>query len=102
MSSNDPISGSQMGSGNSTTLTLGDILAIIGRQRSLALTAATVTMVIIIAAAALKTPLYEAQATLALDRGRRPVDFDPRAQFDPYTGNFTCPFRSIPRHACHR
>lgn len=89
MPSADPISMNRPASaGEAASFTLGDVLAIIGRQRTLALIAALLAASGMIANTALKTPLFEAQATVALDRGRRPVDFDPRSQFDPYTGNY--------------
>ncbi len=78
----------QPSSPDTPPLTLGDVLEIIRRHRVKAAVTCVLTMVVVLAMMLGRTPLYEAQATVALDRGRRPVDFDPRAQFDPYTGNF--------------
>jgi len=70
-------------------LSLGDILVLVKRHNRPALFAAGAVFLLVLIAAALKTPLYEAQATVALDRQPKPVEFvSGGSQFDPYTGNY--------------
>jgi capsular exopolysaccharide synthesis family protein len=69
-------------------MTLGDVIEIIKRHRHAGLAAGATLAVLVMVSALLKTPMYEAQATITLDRGRRPVEFDPRSQFDPFTGQY--------------
>ncbi len=70
-------------------LTFGDVLELIRRHRRPALTVGAGIALLVLFASALKTPLYEAQATVALDRQPKPVPFvSGGSQFDPFTGNY--------------
>lgn len=69
-------------------MTLGDVIEIVRRHRTAAILTGGTLAALVLALGLTRTPLYEANATIALDRGRRAVDFDPRSQFDPYTGNY--------------
>lgn len=70
-------------------LTVGDVIDMVGRHLRLAVTAAAIAGGLVVIATALKTPLYEAQATITLDRRPRPVEYvNGGPQFDPYTGNY--------------
>ncbi len=62
-------------------LTLGDLLAIIWRRRVWAVTAAIVVAAAVVLGSFRMTPLFEAKASLAVDRGQQAVDFqrDPDA-----------------------
>jgi capsular exopolysaccharide synthesis family protein len=63
-------------------LTLTDLLATCWRRRWLCLTMLVVVTATVVLATFRITPLYEATATLSVDRGRKPVDF----QYDPSSG----------------
>ncbi len=70
-------------------LTLGDIIELIRRHRRQAVLAAAIVAALVLLANGLRTPLYEAQATVALDRQPKPVPFvSGGSQFDPFTGNY--------------
>jgi capsular exopolysaccharide synthesis family protein len=64
-------------------MTVGDLLAIVRRRRTVALAAAAATFVLVVLYAFTRTPLYESQASLAVDRARKPVEF----QSDPDTAH---------------
>jgi capsular exopolysaccharide synthesis family protein len=56
-------------------LTLGDLVAIIWRRRAWAVTSCVVVAASVVLWSFRLTPLYEAKASLAVDRGRQAVDF---------------------------
>ncbi len=55
-------------------LTLGDVLEIVRRHRGLALLAGAAMALVVLVAGLVRTPLYEARATIALDRTRQPTE----------------------------
>ncbi|MBA2481482.1 MAG: polysaccharide biosynthesis tyrosine autokinase [Planctomycetes bacterium] len=57
-------------------LTLGDLLSIIWRRRVWAISAAIVVAAAVVLGSFRMTPLFEAKASLAVDRGRQAVDFE--------------------------
>ncbi len=57
-------------------LTIGDLLAVLWRRRWLAAAAAAVVAGLVLVALLRQTPLFEAEAALAVDRGRKAVRFD--------------------------
>jgi succinoglycan biosynthesis transport protein ExoP len=63
-------------------LTLGDLAATCWRHRWSSLAAGVLVAATVVLATFRLTPLYEASASLAVDRGRKPVEF----QFDPSSG----------------
>lgn len=67
----------------SRPLTLADLAATCWRHRWASLAAAVVVAATVILATFRMTPMYEATASLAVDRGRKPVDF----QMDPGSGS---------------
>jgi succinoglycan biosynthesis transport protein ExoP len=64
-------------------LTLADLAATCWRHRWTSLAAAVVVAATVVLATFRLTPMYEATASLAVDRGRKPVDF----QMDPGSGS---------------
>lgn len=67
-------------------LTLGDLVEIVRRHRTLALCCGATVAAVVLFLGLGRTAIYEATATIALDRTRRPTDIGTDAQLDPRMG----------------
>ena len=74
-------------------LTLSDLLMVCWRRRWLALSIGLITATTVVLYTFRMTPMYEAAATLAVDRGRKAVDF----QYDPTSGSIEYGFLNTHR-----
>jgi polysaccharide biosynthesis transport protein len=74
------------GSGEPPILTLGDVLEIVRRHRGLSLMAGGATAALVLILGLARTPLYEARATIALDRSRQPTESSREGSVDVRLG----------------
>jgi uncharacterized protein involved in exopolysaccharide biosynthesis/Mrp family chromosome partitioning ATPase len=68
---------------------LFDLFAVMWRQRVIFAATAVAVMVLVVAAFSTVVPMYQAEARIALEHPRKPIEFDRSLlQYDPYIGTY--------------